>query len=97
MSAHLGEERVQAIDKLGPPRLEEIDRGVFAYIQPDGTWWINNTGFVAGADGVVAVDSLRHRAAHPGVPRRRRRASSSQPVRTSSTPTTTATTPTATT
>ncbi len=54
---HLGEERVQAIDKLGPPRLEEIDRGVFAYIQPDGTWWINNTGFVTGTDGVIAVDS----------------------------------------
>ena len=57
MSAHLGEERVQAIDELGPPRLEEIDRGVFAYIQPDGTWWINNTGFVTGTDGVIAVDS----------------------------------------
>ena len=56
MSAHLGDERVQAIDRLGPPRLEEVDRGVFAYIQPDGTWWINNTGFVTGTDGVIAVD-----------------------------------------
>ena len=25
-----------------PPQLHEVDVGVFAYIQPDGTWWINN-------------------------------------------------------
>lgn len=41
----------------GPPRLEEVADGVFAYIQPDGTWWINNAGFVTGADGVLAVDT----------------------------------------
>ncbi len=29
---------------LPPPRLEEVSRGVCAYIQPDGSWWINNTG-----------------------------------------------------
>lgn len=44
-------------DSLGPPRLEEIDRGVFAYIQPDGSWWINNTAFLTADDGVVAVDT----------------------------------------
>ncbi|WP_067832381.1 MBL fold metallo-hydrolase [Actinomadura kijaniata] len=41
----------------GPPRLEEVSDGIFAYLQPDGTWWINNTGFVAGSRGVVGVDS----------------------------------------
>ncbi len=30
---------------------------VFAYIQPDGTWWINNTGFLVGAKRVTAVDA----------------------------------------
>jgi len=30
---------------------------VYAYIQPDGTWWINNCGFVTGPGGVIAVDS----------------------------------------
>ena len=51
---------------LPPPRLEEVSPGVYAYIQPDGSWWINNTGFVAGNNGVVSIDScsteLRTRA-----------------------------------
>jgi cyclase len=41
----------------GPPRLEEVSDDIWAYVQPDGTWWINNTGFVVGPQGVVAVDS----------------------------------------
>ncbi|GAA3960584.1 MBL fold metallo-hydrolase [Actinomadura viridis] len=41
----------------GPPRLEEVSEGVFAYLQPDGTWWINNTGFLVGSRGVVSVDA----------------------------------------
>jgi cyclase len=42
---------------LGPPRLEAVSDGIYAFIQPDGSWWINNTGFLAGSSGVVAVDS----------------------------------------
>ena len=42
---------------LPPPRLEQVTPGVFAFVQPDGTWWINNTGFVAGRSGVVAIDT----------------------------------------
>jgi len=42
---------------LGPPRVEEVADGVFAYVQPDGSWWINNTGFLVADDGVVAVDT----------------------------------------
>lgn len=42
---------------LDPPRLEEVADHVFAYVQPDGTWWINNTGFIVGDDGVVAIDT----------------------------------------
>jgi cyclase len=30
---------------------------VFAYIQPDGTWWINNTGFLVGRRRVTAIDA----------------------------------------
>ena len=41
----------------GPPRIEEVSDGIFAYVQPDGTWWINNTGFAVGPQGVVAIDS----------------------------------------
>jgi cyclase len=42
---------------LPPPRVEEVSPGVYAFIQPDGSWWINNTGFLTGAGGVVAIDS----------------------------------------
>jgi cyclase len=45
------------IDSPGPPRTEEVSDGVFAYTQPDGTWWINNTGFLVGRRGVVSVDA----------------------------------------
>jgi cyclase len=44
-------------ETLPPPRLEEVGAGIFAYVQPDGSWCINNTGFVAGASGVVSVDA----------------------------------------
>ena len=43
--------------ELGPPRLAEVADGVFAYIQPDGSWYINNTGFVAGRSGVISIDA----------------------------------------
>ena len=44
-------------DPPGPPTTTEVADGVFAYIQPDGSWWINNTGFVVGAEDVVAIDA----------------------------------------
>ncbi len=30
---------------------------MYAYIQPDGGWWINNTGFVLGEHTVLCIDS----------------------------------------
>ena len=42
---------------LPPSRLEEVAEGVFAYIQPDGSWMINNTGFLPAKDGVTAIDA----------------------------------------
>src|SRR3954464_3925960 len=39
----------------GVPRVEEVGDGLFAYIQPDGSWMVNNTGFLVGPDGVVSV------------------------------------------
>jgi cyclase len=44
-------------DQLPPPRTEEVADGVYAYIQPDGTWWVNNTGFVVGDSGVLCIDT----------------------------------------
>jgi cyclase len=43
--------------ELGPAELIEVADRVFAYVQPDGTWYINNTGFVVGDDSVISVDA----------------------------------------
>ena len=40
-----------------PPKIVEIADRVFAYVQPDGSWWINNTGFVVGDKVVVSIDT----------------------------------------
>jgi cyclase len=42
---------------LGPPQLIEVADRVFAYCQPDGSWWINNTGFIAGQRSVISIDA----------------------------------------
>ncbi|MGQ0631361.1 MAG: MBL fold metallo-hydrolase [Sporichthyaceae bacterium] len=47
-----------AHDSAGPlGTATEVANGVYAYVQPDGTWWINNTGFLVGSRGVAAVDA----------------------------------------
>jgi cyclase len=42
---------------LDPPQVHEVADGIFAYVQPDGSWWINNTGFLVGSAGVVSIDT----------------------------------------
>ncbi len=42
---------------LPPPRVEEVGPGCFAYLQPDGGWCVNNTGFVVADDGVTLIDT----------------------------------------
>jgi cyclase len=44
-------------EQLPPPHTLEVAEGVFAYIQPDGSWWLNNTGFIVGGGSVVAIDA----------------------------------------
>ena len=29
---------------LAAPYLQEVSDGIFAYVQPDGSWFLNNTG-----------------------------------------------------
>ena len=41
----------------GRPEVCEVSAGIYAYVQPDGTWWINNTGFLVGPQGVISIDS----------------------------------------
>lgn len=45
----------QMTHELGNVR--EVSEGIFSYVQPDGSWWINNTGFIVGRRGVAAVDA----------------------------------------
>jgi cyclase len=45
------------ITEPGRPYVQEVSPGVYAYVQPDGTWWINNTGFLAGPQGVISIDT----------------------------------------
>jgi len=42
---------------LPPGASHEVAAGVFAYVQPDGSWWINNTGFIVGGGQVCAIDT----------------------------------------
>jgi len=37
--------------------ITEVAGGVFAFVQHDGSWWINNAGFVVGKDHVVLIDT----------------------------------------
>jgi cyclase len=44
-------------NKTDEARLHEVTPGVFAWVQPDGTWWVNNAGAVTGDEGTVLVDT----------------------------------------
>jgi cyclase len=41
-----------------PPYLEEVSPDVFVYVQPDGSWFLNNAGFIVGSESVVAIDTV---------------------------------------
>ena len=43
--------------EVDPPRVEEVSSGIYAYVQPDGSWFINNTAFLVGRQGVVSIDT----------------------------------------
>ncbi len=47
---------MSSMGKVAEPYVEEVADGVFAYIQPDGTWFLNNTGIVVGDGGILLVD-----------------------------------------
>ena len=42
--------------------LVAVADGVYAWLQQDGSWWVNNAGAVLGDDGVVLVDTCATRA-----------------------------------
>ncbi len=38
-------------------RLHELLPGIHAWVQPDGSWWVNNAGAVVSGDEVLVVDT----------------------------------------
>ncbi len=42
---------------IGAAHLEELADGVFAWVQPDGSWWVNNAGGVRSEDGTFVLDT----------------------------------------
>jgi cyclase len=36
--------------------VREVSEGVYAYLQPDGSWYLNNTGFLVSETGVISID-----------------------------------------
>jgi len=47
----------QAPTGPGAATLTEAAPGVFGYLQPDGSWFISNTGFILGEDQVLSIDT----------------------------------------
>ena len=64
-----------------PTAPTEVSDGIFAWVQHDGSWWVNNAGFVVADGGVIAVDACstekRTRALLDGI-----RSVTTEPVRT---------------
>jgi cyclase len=46
---------------IDEPELVPVAPGVYAWRQPDGSWWVNNAGAVHGDDGVVLIDTCATR------------------------------------
>ncbi len=39
------------------PFTQQVSDNVYGYVQPDGSWWINNCGFVDAGDHTVVIDT----------------------------------------
>ncbi len=44
-------------DRASSPTTVEVAEHTYAFVQPDGTWFINNAGFIVADDHVVLVDT----------------------------------------
>jgi len=44
-------------EQLPSATTQEVSDGIYAYLQPDGSWGLNNTGFIVGKDSVTVVDT----------------------------------------
>lgn len=61
----MGQAVDQAVDRT--PYITEVAPKVYAFVQPDGTWWINNAGFIVSDSGVTLVDTCATEARTKGL------------------------------
>ena len=55
---------------LPDPEIVEVSEGIYAYIQHDGSWCLNNPAFVDVGDQVIAIDACATSAARTRLFRR---------------------------
>lgn len=55
--AAMGEHDHDPDPTIGAGALHEVVDGVFAWVQPDGSWWVNNAGAIAGDEGTIMIDT----------------------------------------
>ena len=48
---------VHGSSQLPPPTIQEVSDGIYAYLQPDGSWGLNNAGFIVGRNSVTVIDT----------------------------------------
>src|SRR5688572_5891322 len=72
-SALMSSATVPVHAEIPPPAIEEVSDGIFAYIQLDGSWFLNNTGAIVGKTYATCIDSTgteaRARAWHAALRR----------------------------
>lgn len=67
----MSSQAVPAHAEIPPPRVEEVSPGIYAYIQMDGSWFLNNAGAIVGSRSATIIDTTgtekRARAFHAAV------------------------------
>ena len=50
-------DHVTTSSELPPPEVKEVADRIFCYLQADGSWGLNNAGFVVGRRGATVIDT----------------------------------------
>jgi cyclase len=53
----MSSQHVSHADSVPPPTIEEVSPGIFAYVQLDGSWFLNNAGCIVGSRSATVVDA----------------------------------------
>ena len=50
-------DQIKTSSQLPPPEVKEVADRIFSYLQADGSWGLNNAGFVLGKQGATVIDT----------------------------------------